>query len=85
VPVSLEEDAYQTSLRGGLQIHEEIDVPGGDIYLLMGIYDFNTESAAILGVSLQTVQQARKRNRLHPEGQKERSDDAEALSIVRSS
>jgi VWFA-related protein len=58
VPISLEEDAYQTSLRGGLQIREEIDVPGGDIYLRMGIYDFNSGKCGTLGISLQTVQQS---------------------------
>jgi hypothetical protein len=57
VPISLEEEAYQSSLRGGLQIREEIDVPGGDVYLRMGIYDFNSGKCGTLGVSLQTVPQ----------------------------
>jgi VWFA-related protein len=57
VPISLEEEAYQSSLQGGLQIREEIDVPGGDIYLRMGIYDFNSGKCGTLGVSLQTVPQ----------------------------
>lgn len=61
VPFSLEEDAYQTSLRGGLQIREEIDVPNGDIYLRMGIYDLNSGKCGSLGVSLQTAPQSAKR------------------------
>ncbi len=55
VPVSLTQDVYATSQRGGLQMREEIDVPSGDIYLRMGVYDFNSGKCGTLGVSLQTV------------------------------
>src|SRR5579871_3270197 len=58
LPVSLTEDVFQTAQRGGLQIREEIDVPAGDVYLRMGIYDMNTGKCGSIGVPLQTKGQS---------------------------
>jgi len=46
---------YANVQKGGLQIHKEIDVPSGDLYLRTGIYDFKASSAGTLGVPLTAV------------------------------
>ena len=46
---------YANVQRGGLQIHKEIDVPQGDAFLRIGIYDFRSASAGTLGVSLRST------------------------------
>jgi len=43
---------YASAQKGGLQIHKEIDVPNGDVYLRTGIYDLKSSSAGTLGVQL---------------------------------
>jgi hypothetical protein len=43
----------------GLQLHKEIDVPAGEIYLRTGIYDLNASTAGTLGVPLSPVPFAR--------------------------
>jgi hypothetical protein len=43
---------YAAAQRGGLQIHKEIDMPNGDVYLRTGIYDLNASTAGTLGVPL---------------------------------
>src|SRR5262249_33788230 len=43
---------YAAALRGGLQIHKEIDVPQGDVYLRTGIYDLRASSAGTLAMPL---------------------------------
>ena len=43
---------YATLLNGGLQIHQEIDVPAGEIFLRTGIYDLQSGMAGTLGVPL---------------------------------
>lgn len=43
---------YPTVLKGGLQIHKEIDVPVGDTFLRTGIYDLKSGEAGTLGVPL---------------------------------
>jgi len=43
---------YASLQRGGLQIHKEIDVPQGDVFLRTGIYDFRAARAGTLGVPL---------------------------------
>lgn len=40
--------------RGGLQVHKEIDVPNGDVFLRAGIYDLKSNKAGTLGVPLNT-------------------------------
>jgi VWFA-related protein len=46
---------YVSAQKGGLQIHKEIDVPRGDVYLRTGVYDLKSSSAGTLGVPLNTV------------------------------
>jgi len=36
----------------GLQVHKEIDVPPGEVYLRTGVYDLNSSKAGTLGVAL---------------------------------
>ncbi len=50
--VLLTPDAYARVLQRGLQMHEEIDVPKGDIYLRTGVYDLKGSTAGTLGVAL---------------------------------
>ena len=43
---------YAATQAFGLQIHEEIDLPPGDVYLRTGIYDLNSGSCGTIGVPL---------------------------------
>ena len=43
---------YSATQAVGLQIHEEIDLPPGDVYLRTGIYDLNSGSCGTIGVPL---------------------------------
>ena len=43
---------YPKLLKGGLQIHKEIDLPEGEIFLRTGIYDLKSNNAGTLGVPL---------------------------------
>ena len=52
LPVHIRPDVYQSLLRVGLQLHEEIDLPKGDIYLETGIYDLMASHAGTLGIPL---------------------------------
>lgn len=52
LPVHLRPDVYQALQRVGLQLHEEIDLPKGDIYLETGIYDLTASHAGTLGIPL---------------------------------
>jgi VWFA-related protein len=36
----------------GLQVHKEIDVPGGEVYLRTGVYDLNSNKAGTLGIAV---------------------------------
>jgi VWFA-related protein len=46
---------YPSVLKGGLQIHKEIDVPAGDTFLRTGIYDLKSGEAGTLGVPLRAT------------------------------
>jgi VWFA-related protein len=46
---------YAATQTVGLQVHEEIDLPPGDIYLRTGIYDLNSGSCGTIGVPLGTL------------------------------
>jgi VWFA-related protein len=46
---------YASAQQGGLQIHKEIDVPQGDVFLRTGVYDLKSSSAGTLGVPLNAV------------------------------
>jgi hypothetical protein len=46
---------YAAAQKGGLQIHKEIDLPAGNIYLRTGIYDLESGKAGTLGAPLQVA------------------------------
>lgn len=43
---------YEATQQVGMQIHEEIDVPAGENYLRVGIYDLNSGKCGTVGASL---------------------------------
>jgi len=43
---------YSDVLHGGLQIHKEIDIPQGQVFLRTGIYDLKSHNTGTLGVPL---------------------------------
>jgi hypothetical protein len=43
---------YEELQRVGLQVHQEIDVPAGEVYLRTGVYDLNSGKAGTLGIAL---------------------------------
>jgi VWFA-related protein len=56
--LTMDPKVYEATQQVGMQVHEEIDVPTGEIYLRVGIYDLNsgkcgTVSAALNGSSAQ--------------------------------
>ena len=46
---------YASVQRGGLQIHKEIDLPQGEVFLRTGIYDFQAARAGTLGLPLRAA------------------------------
>ena len=60
--IALQPNVYAALQQVGLQLHKEIDVPTGDVYLHTGIYDLNSSKAGTLGIPLSNVA-ARKRRR----------------------
>lgn len=52
LPVHIRASVYQALQRVGFQLHEEIDLPKGDIYLETGIYDLMASHAGTLGIPL---------------------------------
>ena len=50
--IALKPDVYADLMRVGLQVHKEIDVPGGQVYLRTGVYDLNSSKAGTLGIAL---------------------------------
>jgi VWFA-related protein len=53
--MSLKPELYAAFQQGGVQLHQEIDVPTGDIYLRAGIYDLATNKAGTLEIPLQSA------------------------------
>lgn len=53
--IALQPKVYAALLQTGLQVHGEIDVPEGDVYLRTGIYDLNSSKAGTLGIPLNNV------------------------------
>jgi hypothetical protein len=43
---------YEATQQVGMQVHEEIDVPVGEIYLRVGIYDLNSGKCGTVGATL---------------------------------
>src|SRR5271165_4869265 len=56
--LAMDPKVYAATQTVGLQIHEEIDLPPGDIYLRTGIYDLNSGSCGTIGVPLGTLTRA---------------------------
>lgn len=46
---------YPGLQKGGLQIHREIDVPNGEVFLRTGIYDLKSNNVGTLGIPLAAV------------------------------
>jgi VWFA-related protein len=46
------QQVYEELRRVGLQVHQEIDVPAGEVYLRTGVYDLNSNKAGTLGIAL---------------------------------
>jgi VWFA-related protein len=55
IPIRLQPDVFAALQQVGFQLHEEIDLPKGDIYLQTGIYDLTASHAGSLGIPLRVV------------------------------
>jgi hypothetical protein len=53
--LALEPKVFQAIQTVGLQLHEEIDIPVGEVYLRTGIFDLSSGSCGTLGIPLRTV------------------------------
>ncbi len=53
--MSLQPKVYASMRQVGMQLHKEIDIPQGEVYLRTGIYDLRSDNAGTLGVSLRVV------------------------------
>jgi VWFA-related protein len=53
--IALQPQVYAALQQKGLQLHGEIDVPEGDVYLRTGIYDLNSSKVGTLGIPLSNV------------------------------
>ena len=53
--LDLNAQAYAATRAVGLQIHEEIDVPPGEVYLRTGLFDLNTGNCGTVGTPLGMV------------------------------
>jgi hypothetical protein len=42
VPIALDQAGWNQYSRSGLQIHQVLDLPAGDVYLRVGLYDPNS-------------------------------------------
>jgi VWFA-related protein len=52
IPIHLQPDVFATLQKVGFQLHEEIDLPRGDVFLQTGIYDLAASHAGTLGIPL---------------------------------
>jgi hypothetical protein len=50
--IALKPDVYADLMRVGLQVHKEIDLPGGEVYLRTGVGNLNSCKAGTLGIAL---------------------------------
>ena len=50
--LTMDSKVYEATQQVGMQIHEEIDAPPGEIYLRAGIYDMNSGNCGTLGAAL---------------------------------
>jgi VWFA-related protein len=50
--LTMDSKVYEATQQVGMQIHEEIDAPPGEIYLRAGIYDMNSGNCGTIGAAL---------------------------------
>ena len=50
----LESKIHEAVWAAGLQLHEEIDVPAGEVYLRTGVFDLESGNCGTLGIPLRT-------------------------------
>lgn len=50
--ISLQPKSYADAQKVGLQIHKEIDLPAGEVYLRTGIYDLESSNSGTREVPL---------------------------------
>jgi hypothetical protein len=50
--LTMDSNVYEATRQVGMQIHEEIDAPPGEIYLRAGIYDMNSGNCGTVGAAL---------------------------------
>jgi VWFA-related protein len=50
--LTMDSKVYEATQQVGMQIHEEIDAPPGEIYLRAGIYDMNSGNCGTVGAAL---------------------------------
>jgi len=50
--IKMDPQVYEATKKFGMQIHEEIDVPEGEVYLRTGIYDLNSGNCGTVGFPL---------------------------------
>jgi hypothetical protein len=55
IPIHLQPDVFAALQNVGFQLHEEIDLPEGDVFLETGIYDLMAHHAGTLGIPLHVV------------------------------
>lgn len=55
IPIRLQPDVFAKMQRVGFQLHEEIDLPEGDIFLQTGIYDLTANHTGTLEIPLHVV------------------------------
>jgi hypothetical protein len=51
-PIHLQANVFASLQRVGFQLHEEIDLPAGDVFLETGIYDLSANHAGTLTIPL---------------------------------
>jgi VWFA-related protein len=55
IPLRLQPDVFAALQQVGFQLHEEIDLPEGDVYLQTGVYDLTASHAGTLGIPLHVI------------------------------
>jgi len=50
--LTMDPKVYEATQQVGMQVHEEIDVPAGENYLRVGIYDLNSGKCGTVGAAL---------------------------------
>lgn len=55
IPIHLQAEVFAALQRVGFQLHEEIDLPQGDVFLQTGIYDLMAHHAGTLAIPVRVV------------------------------